>query len=219
MSISIIGAWAAREQSLDEVASATAKMLATWPGTGHWATPGETGNNDAVRYEPLDPSNVTDLTARIAASTAEIKNMKSSGQHLHITRLDADGQETMTLRIRAGFAKPRNRIVATVWMNDITSAESQRLIRGYMAALIGAWNPDWLEAGTYDFQKAQGHSHGQVIVGWDTYISDRIDFDDTAIDGKLATVRGAAGRYVTLDGTPAEPSLEQAQLVRTALGY
>ncbi|MYR05131.1 hypothetical protein GTV32_01735 [Gordonia sp. SID5947] len=221
--ISIIGGWEPREQSLDEVATATSRMLIAMPPlSGHqWVTPiysGSDRSDDLRRFAPIDPADVTEIASRVAVSTAQVKNMKSPGQLVRFYRRAGD-DFPMTLDVHAGYAKPRNRIVAALKVDDPTTVETQRLIRAHMAAFIAAWNPSWLEAGTYDFQKAQGHSHGQVIVGWDTYISDRVAFDDTVIDGKLATVRGAAGRYVTLDGTPAEPSLEQAQLVRKALRY
>ncbi|MFW0786190.1 hypothetical protein AAFP35_16925 [Gordonia sp. CPCC 206044] len=221
--IDIIGAWTPRPQSLDDVTTATAKMLHDMPALpGLWVTtPGDSSGDDGdpQRFTALDLNAHADLAARILAATAEVKNMKNPGQYATIRRRTEQGKFPLSLRIRAGFAKPRNRIIASLRLDEVTSAASQRLIRAVMAAVIGAWNPDWLKAGTYEVQKQQGHSHGPVIIGWDTYISDRIDFDDTAIDGRLATVHGAAGRYVTLDGTPAEPSLEQAQLVRAALGY
>ncbi|WP_441963183.1 hypothetical protein [Mycolicibacterium houstonense] len=52
-----------------------------------------------------------------------------------------------------------------------------------------------------------------------TYIRDDVPLDMSAVPEEVHIEMGDGGRYLTLSGTPDEPSLDQALAIRRALGY
>ncbi|MGV9827898.1 hypothetical protein [Gordonia sp. NPDC003429] len=124
--------------------------------------------------------------------------------------------------IRAGYGgEPRalrNHIALELELAK-DQLQTARLIKDYLATLVRCWVPESLSAHTYAFMKAQGWKAPQISVGWDNFISNAIALDESVLAPTIHLEHADGGAYFTLDGTPAEPSLDQSRLVRTALGY
>lgn len=90
---------------------------------------------------------------------------------------------------------------------------------GYMSALVDAWHPDRLGVLTVESKRAQGHKGPQVAVGRLTYIADSVPLNTNALGAEVDVAEAEGGRYITVPGTPTDPSLEHIRQVRNALGY
>ncbi|WP_330431341.1 hypothetical protein [Gordonia sesuvii] len=185
---------------------------------GRWTKVTPRANSPLVDAEPIDICDDASL-----ATAIEIVSACDEIHELAVFRQAGPEDFPVDVRVVAGNIRSRNRII--VYVDVSTSRESEELhasVIRYVEAIVKAWDPDWLKAGTPEFNKQQPIKRvpGEVYVGWYTYISDRIPIDEDILDaGKVERIGCAGGQYIMLDGTPTEPSLEQALLIRKALGY
>lgn len=224
--INVIGSWEYRPQTLDSIAEAGVQCLRAMPNVpaGVWVTPRKVG--DSYINEPVAIDSVEELRGRIKQATVDSLGGEpvKPGYDVVAYRETPEGSYAVQCRLRAGFEGPRgvrNHILVRLKFADGDSVETGRLVKDYMAALVQAWHPTALSAHTYEFMKSQGWAGRpkQISIGWDTYLADSVDFDESAVDDDVSVVHADGGRYLTLDGTPAHPDMEQAQSIRRALGY
>ncbi|WP_232715612.1 immunity 52 family protein [Gordonia metallireducens] len=226
--IIIIGGWDWRAQSLESVAQATSSMVSAMPDepSGKWVTPRKEG--DDYIYDSLDDaSDISDIATRIERTTSDAVGGRrpKPGFDIKLYLLDNAEEYAVECRIRAGLEGPRgvrNHILVRLNFNTDDQLVVARAVKDHMAALVRAWHPDYLSAHTYEFRKAQGwdSTANQIPVGWDTYLSDRTPLAHQMLVGSPITqTRQDDGVYFTLSGTPQDPSIDQARLLRKALGY
>lgn len=226
--IIIMGGWGWRPQSLESVSEATGRMLSAMPDepAGPWIAPRKQGKGYV--YDPLtDISDIAQLSARIQQITVDAAGGQppKPGFDIKIYRGRDEKAHAVECLIRAGLEGPRgagNHILVRLNFATDDQLLIGRAVKDHMAALVRAWGPDHLSAHTYDFRKAQGWDARakQIPVGWDTYLRDSLFGDLTLLEGSaIALTRADDGVYLTLPGTPQDPSMETAQLVRKALGY
>lgn len=229
MNLDIIGAWKGR---IDDTASAAERLqrsLALMPqhphdtytqwGTKHWDEQG-IFSIEAI----LD--DLVEIEGTIRRTTENVNDGPRSepGLHLKLVRSHPDRQyevddRTYDYHVRCGFERPRNHILLQLDPDIGGYCDPITVVRAYMAALVNAWEPDHLAALPLPFLKAQGHRTPQVRVGWMTYIRDGIELDTSILEKTLRRSKGDGGTYIRLAGTPEDPDLDQAMLVRKALGY
>lgn len=223
MKIDLIGGWGDRPESLDQIATrmvATAAQLPV-PDTARWVVNVRKGKKRWL--EDVDMTSVVDVSNRIEATTERVWQGPriAPGVNVEFAVVDDHDLPIADFTLRAGFADPgvSNHVLVELTL-DGDRADTARVIKDYLAVLVRNWQPERLSAHTYRFMKDQGWVAPQISVGWDNYFSDAVELDSVVLEGSGIAVSSAdGGRYITLDGTPAEPILEQALVVRKALGY
>ena len=215
----VIGAWADNSMTRAEVVTASRQMLMTMPEypAGRWTRFIENQTGDFMDAVPVDIADTASLSGAI-----EDTNRRGGAYTLRIERQAGPENYPIQARVHAG-AHSNKRIVIKIGVPDRDSGPLSQLIGDYMIAIVSAWQPDWLKVGTYEFHVAQrdiGLTPKQIVLGWRTYLAGRVPLDTEMLGGTVeVTPTSDGGRYVTLGGSLLEPSLDQARLVRTALGY
>ena len=102
---------------------------------------------------------------------------------------------------------------------QVENGTDASIVTRYMSALVVAWNPATLALTTRETQRAQGRQPSEAIVGWLTYIRAGTPLDTGLVDDQVAVTNADGGRYITVPGTPEDPSLDHIRQVRRALGY
>ncbi|WP_124710079.1 Imm52 family immunity protein [Gordonia insulae] len=218
--IDVIGGWGPRAQSEAEIVAASRRMLTEMPNqpAGGWVRFVERKGSHFMDAVPVDITDVASL-----ASAIESTSRRGDERELRINRQAGPEEFPVQVRVRAGSEHSANRLLVDIDMPGADSEQAREWITDHMDAMVSAWDPDWLKAGTYQFHLAQkdiGLAPKQIILGWKTYLSRRVPVDDAALaDSVAVTARPEGGRYVTLAGTVTEPGLDQAAKVRMALGY
>jgi hypothetical protein len=148
--------------------------------------------------------------------------MTSPGQHIKLTREgigDPGSTESQFFdyAVRAGFVgypEPFNHLLL-----EVADSTDEAVLTRYLSALVIAWEPDHLSVATRATQRTQGHKPPQAIVGWLTYVRSGTPLDTAVLDEQISIANANGGTYITVPGTPDQPSLEHVLHVRTALGY
>lgn len=223
----LIGGWGDRPDSLRSCAERLRESLRMMPAQDDVYDPWsvwrqrDESNLDLV---PIDVEDLDALAREILAVTERVNDgpMRTPGQHIELARraLGERPETTKSVfkyRVRAGFVEqpaPYNHVLLEL---DATTDES--LLSRYLGALVAAWEPDELAAVTRETQRAQGRKPPEAIIGWMTYVANSFTVD-TGTLGDLVSVSAREGGYfITVPGTPSEPSLEHIAQVRQALGY
>ena len=182
----------------------------------------------------LQPVPVDDLDAIVDAIRSVTERINEGprtapGVYLEFVRERLDlpvveaGGPLFSYKVRSGFAgprAPRNHILFQLDPAVGSPADENEMVRGYLTALVAAWETEYVSACTYAFHKAQRHKKPQQVrVGWMTYIRDDVPLDTSLVPAEVRIESGDGGRYLTLSGTPEDPSLDQALAIRRALGY
>lgn len=215
--IDFIGGWGGRAQSYDEIVSAARRMLTAMPAdpAGRWVRFVERPGSQLMDAVTVDVDDSASLGAAV-----ELISRRGDRHELRISRQAGPEDVPISVRVKSGSEHSDNRIVINV---ELPEPDAATLIPGYMSAMISAWNPDWLKAGTYEFHVAQkdiGLQPTEIALGWRTYLADLVPFDPAvAVEAGVTVTAVDGGRYVTLAGTPVDPDLDQAAVVRRALGY
>ncbi|MYR08290.1 hypothetical protein GTV32_19175 [Gordonia sp. SID5947] len=218
--IDLIGGWGPRAQSHADIVAAGRQMLTAMPDqpVGAWVRFVERKGSRFMDAVPVDIADPTSL-----ATAIESTSRRGDEHELRINRQDGPENFPVQIRVRAGSEHSDNRLLIDIEMPDADSEQGRESITDHMGAMISAWDPDWLKAGTYPFHLAQkdiGLAPKQIILGWRTYLSDRIRLDESGLaDSVTVTAGPEGGRYVTLTGSPTDPDLADAASVRGALGY
>lgn len=189
---------------------------------GVWQSQGE---GSAYRdLAPIDIDNAQALTSAIAAITERVNAgpMTSPGQHIKLARegVSEPGsteQQFFDYTVRAGFVgypEPFNHLLL-----EIADGTDEAVLTRYLSACVIAWEPDHLSVATRTTQRAQGHKPPEAVVGWLTYVRSGTPLDTAVLDDRISVANVDAGTYITVPGTPDEPSLEGVLQVRAALGY
>jgi hypothetical protein len=215
--IDFIGGWGGRASSYDEIVAAARRMLTSMPTepSGRWVRFIERPGSQLMDAVPVDVDDLESLGAAV-----ELISRRGDRHELRISRQVGPDDVPISVRVKAGSEHSDNRIVISV---ELSEGDAATLISEYMSAMISAWDPDWLKAGTYQFHVAQkgiGLQPKETALGWRTYLSDRVSFDAAvAVEAGVMVTAVDGGRYVTLAGAPDDPDLDQAAVVRRALGY
>ncbi|BBY26608.1 hypothetical protein [Mycolicibacterium sediminis] len=233
MTLSFIGSWGERFETSNESAERMQKSWGDFPASddeyGPWSL--RSFPDDVLRLIPV-PADDLDAIAEAARVVTERINegpRTAPGFHLEFARERVDapvvpaGGPLFSYDVRCGFAGPRalrNHLHFELDPTVGNSPDEQRVVRDHLVALVRAWQPEYVSACTYAFHKAQGHrTPRQVRVGWMTHIRDDVPLDVVDVPDDVRIEVGDGGRYLTLAGTPRDPSLEQALAIRRALGY
>lgn len=232
MKLSFIGSWGERLESLRESAERMQRSWQTLPERegmyGPWSLQ---GYPDGVLQ--LDAVPAVDLDAieeAVRRNTEQINQgpRTAPGFYLDFVRelVEAPvaiGGPLFSYNVRCGFSGPRsvrNHVLLELDPAVGNPPGEEQIVHGHLVALARAWEPEYVSACTYAFHKAQKHKKPQQVrVGWVTYIRDDIPWDTALIPDAVRVEAGDGGRYVTLSGTPEEPSLDEALAIRRALGY
>ncbi|KMV14962.1 hypothetical protein ACT17_27440 [Mycolicibacterium conceptionense] len=234
MSLSYIGSWENRSESIRESAERMQRSWQMFPEEPGVYTPWALKLWDAEEVLQLQPVPTDDLDAIVDAVNSVTERITEGprtapGVYLEFVRerLDepvvAAGGPLFSYKVRCGFSGPRalrNHVFLELDPAAGDPADENKVVRGYLTALVAAWEPEYVSVCTYAFHKAQRHKKPQQVrVGWFTYIRDDVPLDTSLVPEAVHIEAGDGGRYLTLSGTPGEPSLDQAMAVRRALGY
>lgn len=189
-----------------------------------WSSEGE------LRLEPVPQDDLDAIVDGIRFVTERINEgpRTAAGSYLQFVRerLDAPavkaGGPLFSYDVRCGFAgprAPRNHLLFHLDPAAGSPSDECQVVRDYLSALVRAWEADHVSVSPLSFLKAQRHKTPQVRVGWLTYIRDDVPLEISAVPDGVHIESADGGRYLTLSGTPQEPSLDQALAIRRALGY
>ncbi|BBX89327.1 immunity 52 family protein [Mycolicibacterium boenickei] len=233
MTLDFIGSWGDRLESIRESAE---RMQRSWrafpqaPGVySPWSL--QLYPEGVLRLQPVPADDLDAIIDAVRLVTERINEgpRTAPGFDLEFVRerLDepvvAAGGPLFSYYARCGFSGPRalrNHILLGLDPAVGDAPDEQQLVRDYLVALVAAWEPEYVSVCTYAFHKAQRHKKPQQVrVGWMTYIRDDVPLDTSLVPEEVHIEVGDGGRYLTLSGTPEEPSLDQALAIRRALGY
>jgi hypothetical protein len=233
VSLSYIGSWGDRPESIRESAERMQRSWQAFPQEPGVYTPWSLKLWNAEDVLQLQPVPADDLDAIVDAARSVTERINEGprtapGFDLQFVRERLDepvlaGGPLFAYKVRCGFSGPRALRNHVLFHLDPTvgiSSDESQVVRGYLTALVAAWEPEYVSVCTYEFHKAQGHKKPQQVrVGWLTYIRDDVPLDTSLVPEEVHIEAGDGGRYLTLSGTPQEPSLDQALAIRRALGY
>lgn len=222
-----IGGWDNRSDSLPSCAERVRRSLELMPAQddvyGPWGV-WRIHDEQTMELVPVDVDDVTELEREILTVTERVNDgpMRQPGQHIAFARrlLGArPGTSTTAFKytVRAGFVErpePYNHVLL-----QVENGTDASIMTRYMSALVVAWNPADLALITRETQRAQGKQPSEAIIGWLTYIRSGTPLDTGLVDDQVAITNADGGRYITVPGTPEDPSLEHIRQVRRALGY
>ncbi|HOY82688.1 hypothetical protein AB4Z39_10265 [Mycobacterium adipatum] len=227
--LKVIGGWGNREDSLQACAQRLQQSFEYIPADpqvyGPWGVwRQDASDNDRYELAPIDTTDRDVVTAAISAVTERVNNgpKATPGLNIELARRLLDntsGASPIWLEYtaRAGFIgmkRPFNHLVLT-----LEDGIDESVVTRAMSALVVAWEPDRLGVASQDVQRAQGHKPPEAVVGWLTYIKDGTQFDRDALDAEIVVHEADGGVYITVPGTPDDPSMEHIRRVRIALGY
>jgi len=222
-----IGGWDNRSDSLPSCAERVRLSLELMPAQddvyGPWGV-WRIHDEQTMELVPVDVDDVTQLEREILTVTERVNDgpMRQPGQHIAFARrllgaLSDPSTTAFKYTVRAGFvgrAEPYNHVVL-----QVESGTDASVLTRYMSALVVAWNPATLALATRETQRAQDKQPSEAIVGWLTYIRAGTRLDTELVDDQVAISNADGGRYITVPGTPEDPSLDHIRQVRRALGY
>lgn len=232
MTLDLIGSWGDRLESLQESAERMQRSWQMFPQEPGVYTPWslQLYPEGALQLQPVPANDLGAIVDAVRLVTERINEgpRTAPGQYLEFARERLDspvveaGGRLFSYNVRCGFEgprAPRNHLLFQLDSAVKSPSDEYPVLRGYLTALVRAWEPDHISVSALGFLKAQKHKTPQVRVGWMTYIRDDVPLDMSAVPAEVDIEAGDGGRYLTLSGTPEEPSLDQALAIRRALGY
>lgn len=233
MTLDFIGSWGERSESLRQSAERMQRSWQLLPIEPSVYSPWSLklwNAEDVLRLQRVPADDLDAIVDAVKSVTERINEgpRTAPGVYLEFVRerLDAPavaGGPLFSYKVRCGFSGPRalrNHVFLGLDPTAGNPPDEQQLVRDYLVALVAAWEPEYVSVCTYAFHKAQRHKKPQQVrVGWMTYIRDDVPLDTSAVPEEVHIEVADGGRYLTLSGTPEEPSLDQALAIRRALGY
>lgn len=234
MTLDFIGSWGERSESLRQSAERMQRSWRAFPQEPGVYSPWSLklwSAEDVLQLQPVPADDLDAIVAAVSLVTERINEgpRTAPGVYLEFVRerLDepvvAAGGPLFSYKARCGFQGPRalrNHVFLELDPAAGNPSDESQVVRGYLTSLVAAWAPEYVSACTYTFHKAQRHKKPQQVrVGWLTYIRDEVPLDLSAVPADVHIDAGDGGRYLTLSGTPEDPSLDQALAIRRALGY
>lgn len=233
MTLDFIGSWGDRLESIRESAERMQHSWQLFPQQPGVYTPWSLKrwrSEDELELEPLPQDDLDAIIEAVRFVTERINEgpRTAPGSYLQFVRerLDAPvvkaGGPLFKYDVRCGFAgprAPRNHLLFHLDPAVGNPSDEYQVVRDYLSAIVRAWETDHVSVSPLAFLKAQRHKTPQVRVGWVTYIRDEVPLDMSAVPEDVHIDAGDGGRYLTLSGTPEDPSLDQALAIRRALGY
>jgi len=87
-----------------------------------------------------------------------------------------------------------------------------------MRAVVTSWQPEWATWTSHRLRKAQGAQPGEVVVGWSTYVADRIGVRADRLPANVTAEPLGIGVLLTAEGDADVVSESAVSDVRGALG-
>lgn len=232
MTLDFIGSWGDRLESIRESAERVQRSWREFPRDPGVYTPWslQLYPEGELRLQPVPADDLGAIVDAVRLVTERINEgpRTAPGFYLQFVReqLDAPvvtaGGPLFSYDVRCGFEgprAPRNHVLFQLDPAASGPSDEHQVVRDYLSALVRAWEADHVSVSPLTFLKAQRHKTPQVRVGWMTYIRDNVTLDTSLVPEEVHIEAGDGGRYLTLSGTPQEPSLDQALAIRGALGY
>lgn len=226
----IIGGWGNREDSLESCTRRLYESLEFIPAQpdtyGPWGVWQTLADSDQPGHEfvTIDISDWDALAKAITESTERTYDgpKTTPGQNILLIReprgeRPPSSPSRFEYSVRAGYVdkkRPFNHVVL-----GVDAGTDASVLGRIMSALVVAWDPDRLGVASQEVQRAQAHRTPEAVVGWLTYIKDGVQFDHGAVDEQVTLSGADGGLYITVPGTPADPSMQHIRQVRAALGY
>lgn len=223
--VSFIGYWENRRES---VQSAAARIHRSWElmpreddaytrwGVDSWAT-------GTYQLAPVEGEGFTVLEKAVTDRTTSVNEgpRTAPGLYADFQRLTrAEPLRKFAYGARCGFSAPMTNNVSLNYVPDIAHGDTQAsVIRAYASALAIAWEPARLLVAPHSFLRLQPKSPVFPKIGWLTFFRDDVSLDTNLLDGRVSIDLADPGRYIQIGGTLLEPNLDDALLVRRALGY
>jgi len=229
MTVRLIGSWGNRTEDLVSCAARLQRSIDLMPqepdvyqSWGVWqSTDAKSAYNVLV---PVDVDDVEAVKNAIAVNTERVNGgpKTTPGQHIEFVREGVSsptsvGEHFYQYVVRAGFTDtpaPFNHILF-----QLKDGADASVLTRYLSALVIAWGPDNIAVLDRKAQRAQGHKPPEVAVGWMTYLRADVPLDVDALGDEISVANADGGVYITVPGTPDDPSIDHIRRVRAALGY
>lgn len=225
MVLDFIGGWGGRVESPRDGADRLQCSLQEMPDLSHlyspWLLNGVKEDGTFVHL-PNDIDGIEQVVADSILRGDDGLAMVKTGYTPDLIRMCEGSYRKYSVRVGFDGTGLKNHVHFSLDdpADDPSGVIDPALVADHLHILVRAWEPDYIYVAPKKHRRSIGCKPGQICAGWLTYVKDNVPLDETALRAHAIEITsGDGGRYIQLNGTPTTPDLEQATIVRQALGY